>query len=148
MRIAVFALLAGIAFPAFAGGGSAPPGIFGLYGERVPVCLVEPLSKSGMRCIGETANWVLVSPVPGHKIEVNVNLTFFNAHVCEFRGVGEWVRDHVFIKDESYGEAPCEMKLYFKARKVRLSDNYSCKPYTCGVRGGYEGVTLPRRGRL
>jgi hypothetical protein len=124
-----------------------PASIFGIYSQRVPVCFVSgPDSKGPYSCEGETANWALVVPTANNGVWVEINLLFHNGHTCEFRENGQWQGDHVLLK--RYDAQACELRLRFKSGKVLLSDDGRCREKTCGARGSYDGISLPKRGSL
>src|SRR4051812_12140148 len=115
--------------------------------KRVPVCFnASPGAKTEFDCEGETANWVLVVPTAGDGIFVQVRLLFHNGHTCEFEENGVWAIDHVQLR--RFDAESCEMQLRFKAGRVILSDDGRCREKTCGARGSYDGITLPKRGSL
>jgi hypothetical protein len=54
--------------------------------------------------------------------------------------------DHVQVR--RFDADACEMQLRFKGGRVILSDDGRCREKTCGARGSYDGITLPKRGSL
>jgi hypothetical protein len=124
-----------------------PSSIFGVYGQRVSVCFnASPESKNQFDCEGETANWVLVVPTANFGVWVEVNLLFHNGHICTFQENGQWMGNHVLLT--RFDAQACELRLRFKNGKVILSDDGRCREQTCGARGSYDGVSLPKRGSL
>lgn len=143
-----------IAFGAFCAQATAqverPPGhIFGLYSKRTPVCFNASTERAhaGYDCEGETANWLLVVPAANNGIWVQMNLLFHNGHTCELRGNGAWTKSHVLVRlDEPEG---CELRVHFRRGRAVLSDEGGkCRMGTCGARGSYDGIKLPKRGSM
>jgi hypothetical protein len=147
-RAALFiALVAGLCGGVMAQQQKPPTHIFGLYSKRVPVCFNAPVgSVEKFECEGETANWILVVPAAGKGVLVQINLLFHNGHTCEFSGNGIWAADHVLV--EKHDAEACKMKVYFKGGRARLSADDQCRLTTCGARGGYGGIELPKRGSM
>lgn len=132
---------------AFAQESKPPKSIFGLYSERVPVCFnASSESKQKFDCEGETANWVLVVPAANDGVWIQVNLLFHNGHTCNFEGNGDWKKDHVLV--QKYDGEACELNITFKKGKATLSEDGRCRAYSCGARGLYDGISLPKKGSM
>jgi hypothetical protein len=140
--LAVLSLLA-LPFFAYATPEVPPGGIFGIYAERVELCFPD----SG--CEGETLNYVLVAPRANHGVGVRIELVFGAGHRCTFEENGEWRKDRVVATMfyQHGGEKECRLELTFDNKNVRLHDvDDRCRIPTCGARGGYTGVQLPKKG--
>jgi hypothetical protein len=126
-----------------------PNDIYGIYAERVQLCFSSANSPTGTECEGETLNHVLVAPLPTNGVRVEVSLVFLSGHFCVLREGGEWRKDRVVVTMfyQDHGERKCELELYFTKKGVRLNDvEDKCRITTCGARGGYTGVQLPKKG--
>lgn len=120
-----------------------PEQIFGIYADRVEVCL----SNSG--CQGQTLNYVLVAPRPNRGVGVQIGLAFSAGHSCELEQNGEWESDRIVVRMfyQDQGEKECRLELFFKGNNIILNDvGDRCRLFTCGARGSYTGMELPRRG--
>jgi hypothetical protein len=138
-------LLALVLFPsvAIATGEAPPEHVFGIYANRVNLCFPH----SG--CEGETLNYVLVAPRANRGVGVRIELAFAAGHTCQFDQNGEWVHDRVVVRmfDQHQDEKECRLELLFKGENVVLNDiGDHCRISTCGARGGYTGMELPKRG--
>jgi hypothetical protein len=146
-KVILLLLVALSAFDASAQSTTPPASIFGLYSERVPVCFnTLKDSKPAIECEGQTANWLLVVPTANDGVWVEVNLLFHHGHTCQFQGNGEWKGDHVLV--EKHDTEACELRVHFKSGKAMLSDDGRCRAISCGARGGYDGMSLPKRGAM
>lgn len=146
MRLSSLLLASLVSLPVVAQGTKPPPNIFGLYSERVAVCFVVP-GTDKTKCEGDTANWILIAPLSNSHAHVQVNLTFFNGHSCEFQGFGKWDKGHISANPAD-PDVECRLKVRFKGNKAILSDDGQCKAHSCGLRGGFDGIELPKRGSM
>jgi hypothetical protein len=120
-----------------------PEQIFGIYANRVEVC------PSSIGCEGQTLNYVLVAPRPNRRVGVQIGLVFSAGHSCGLDENGEWDRDRVVVRMfyQDQGEKECRLELFFKGNNVILNDvGDRCRVSTCGTRGSYTGMELPRKG--
>ena len=122
-----------------------PQHVYGLYSERVPVCVA---GATGWDCEAKGSNWLLVVPDLQGQAWLQASLIFQNGEVCRLEGNAEWVSGLLVTKQ--VGEAKsCELKVSFRGRRAILADeNGECRRALCGFRGGFNGVSLPKKGSM
>lgn len=104
------------------------------------------VERSQFDSAGHSADWVHVVPTANDGVWVEVSLLFHNGHTCQLQGDGEWKSNHVLI--QKYDAEACDLKIHFRAGKAVLSDDGRCRAMSCGARGAYDGIALPKRGSL
>ena len=130
----------------------SPKHIFGLYGERVPLCFNGQFENGKFKydCEGEVANTLLVLPTATTSdggAWVDINLHFHSGHGCSIQGHGKWVGDHLKVEPRLDADT-CELQIHFKKGKAILSEDGRCRSMSCGSRGGYNGISLLKRGSI
>lgn len=119
-----------------------PKSIFGRYSMTEPVCTYSG-PNGEVECEGEAESYIDVQPAEGYRVAVRSELTFFNAHLCDFDSVGEWAGDELRVPSE-IEDIGCILILRFRDGKVVTDDpGGRCKDY-CGARGGFRGIELPK----
>lgn len=119
-----------------------PESIFGRYSETEPVC-VYAASGDEIECSGEAESYVDLRRGDGNRVRVRSELTFFNGHLCDFDGEGEWAGDELRVPSE-LEDLGCVLILRFRDGKLVTDDpGGRCKGY-CGARGGFQGIELPK----
>lgn len=120
---------------------------YGLYGRRVDVCFK---SRARFDCEGETANTLLISPLPSGDARVDLSLAFTNGHTCHTRdAIGKWQGDRLLVTADT-GTGSCNFTIEFSNDGASLLDQSDspCHQKICGARGWLDGYTLPFRGAL
>lgn len=73
---------------------------------------------------------------------VRLSLQFGNGHTCSTWGIAHARGDRLVYANRAGGE-PCELSLKLSDGAILLDDkDGKCRNYSCGARGGYEGVTF------
>jgi hypothetical protein len=119
-----------------------PKSIFGRYSQTEPLCMYTG-SEGEIECGGDAESYIDLQPAEGNRVAVRSELIFFNAHVCDFESVGEWVGDELRVPSE-IEDIGCVLILRFRDGQVVTDDpGGRCKSY-CGARGGLRIIELPK----
>jgi uncharacterized protein len=112
----------------------------GLYTKKVQSCYFDP-SSEGPVCEGYVDDKISVTESAG-SIKVDMELNFFNGHMCEFDGNATWQDGHLIAKGED-PETKCIVELYSDGNEILSAVNSEmfegCSHY-CGARGSLEGA--------
>jgi hypothetical protein len=99
--------------------------------------------------VGGRSYWsddvVEIVPVSKGAAYVRAHLEFYNGHECNIWGVAEAERNELVYRDPQspFSGPRCVLHIFRSGNSLKLDDkNGGCKGY-CGVRGGFNGDTLP-----
>lgn len=75
----------------------------------------------------------------------STHLEFFNGHECELSGIAEVSGQSLIYRDP---DQQCELRIDVGGGKLAFDDkDYHCREQSCGMRGGYSGVTFALKAR-
>lgn len=127
----------------------APARIIGRYSEMTEVCHPSETEDNANECSAEVENYFDVRRGKGNALIVSSELTFYMGHMCTVEDEpAEWAGDELRVAImDAVTEAPgCVLLLRFDGDGVTPRDLAGfCREFTCGVRGGFEGTTLPKK---
>ena len=127
----------------------APARILGRYSEMAEVCHPSETEENANECSEEVENFFDVRRGKGNALTVSSELYFYMGHMCTVENApAEWDGNElrVALVDEVSDAPACVLLLRFNAEGVTPRDlSGFCREHTCGVRGGFEGITLAKK---
>ena len=122
-----------------------PATVAGVYKHRFPNG-----SVFGEKWISE--NILEIDPVTPTSAYFKAHFEFFNGHQCGLHGVADVEGDALVYRDRAEDASAiggrCVLTLRVTARQLIFEDpDQLCKQMYCGVRGGWNGITIERRTR-
>lgn len=93
-------------------------------------------------------NVVEIVPVSPDAAYFRILLVFYNGHTCDIYGVAQADGPNLIFHDPTV--AKCTLQISKQGNQLLLNEldsDLSCKFNYCGMRGGFDGITLPWRSR-
>lgn len=93
-------------------------------------------------------NVVEIVPVSPDATYFRILLVFYNGHTCDIDGVAQTNGQNLIFHDPAV--AKCTLQISKQRDQLLLNEldpDLDCKLNYCGMRGGFDGITLPWRSR-
>lgn len=116
----------------------------GIYTKKVQACYFDS-SSNGPVCEGYVDDKISVTESAGF-IKVDMELNFYNGHMCSFDGNAIWQNGHLIAEAEA-AEANCVVELYSDGNEmlsVVSNEMHDGCSYHCGARGSLDGASAKK----
>lgn len=126
--------------------------VVGIYTKKNPNCSFAPDQNDDTQnievCNGFNEDRISIQKAQTGAIEVEMQLFFFNGHICTFEGSAVWKQGKLVAEDnEGVEDEPCTFELYSDGRHIITKNALQACSRHCGMRGSLAGVEATKPDR-
>lgn len=124
--------------------------VLGVYTKRHPSCFLAPdpnnVTRNIQVCDGFNEDRISIQKDRTDAIEIEMQLFFFNGHICTFEGHANWKEGKLVVKDnDDVKDDSCTFELYSDGRYIITKNARPGCSRHCGVRGSLNGVEASKQ---